>query len=211
MKDSTVISYLKELSHRKPGENTWPQLHEQERIWMLALESLCDKQPELLDQVSQSVPTIKLPMELPGELRIPIRLQVTVANVFLNDRIEWDFLASPSSPSLLTTPEYVAQSICRDVGLGGEFVTAVAHQIREQLTLVSKWIRLTGYHFDGGPILEPEMAEWFLEVLDEAHGDDLQVSFCSMPSFDVPSLITYVTNSLFAGLLYHTWTNTLCV
>jgi hypothetical protein len=56
-------------------------------------------------------------MELPGELRIPIRLQVIVANVFLNDRIEWDLLASTST--LLF--HYIAQSICRDVGLGCEF------------------------------------------------------------------------------------------
>ena len=48
------------------------------------------------------------------------------------DQFEWDFSES------LNTPEQFALSLCSDLGLGGEFATAIAYSIRGQLSWHSK-------------------------------------------------------------------------
>ena len=48
------------------------------------------------------------------------------------DQFEWD-LSEP-----LNTPEEFALSLCSDLGLGGEFATAIAYSIRGQLSWHSK-------------------------------------------------------------------------
>jgi len=44
------------------------------------------------------------------------------------DQLEWD-LSEPQN-----SPEQVALKICAELGLGGEFVTAIAYSIRGQLS-----------------------------------------------------------------------------
>ena len=44
------------------------------------------------------------------------------------DQLEWD-LSEPNN-----SPEQVALKICAELGLGGEFVTAIAYSIRGQLS-----------------------------------------------------------------------------
>ena len=48
------------------------------------------------------------------------------------DQFEWD-LSEPQN-----TPEQFALSLCSDLGLGGEFATAIAYSIRGQLSWHSK-------------------------------------------------------------------------
>ena len=60
----------------------------------------------------------------------------------------------------------MATSICTELGLGGEFVTSIAHMIREQVYMYLKCLHLIGYPMDGSPVLDSEASEWFLEVLD---------------------------------------------
>ena len=48
------------------------------------------------------------------------------------DQFEWD-LSNP-----LNNPEDFARCLCADLGLGGEFVTAVAYSIRGQLSWHAK-------------------------------------------------------------------------
>ena len=48
------------------------------------------------------------------------------------DQFEWD-LSEP-----LNNPEQFALSLCSDLGLGGEFATAIAYSIRGQLSWHSK-------------------------------------------------------------------------
>jgi len=50
-----------------------------------------------------------------------------VANISLQDQIEWDMSEKQN------TPEKFASQLCRDLGLGGEFVTAISYSIRGQL------------------------------------------------------------------------------
>ena len=50
-------------------------------------------------------------------------------NGFMTDfrKIEWDMSEKQN------TPEKFASQLCRDLGLGGEFVTAISYSIRGQL------------------------------------------------------------------------------
>ena len=44
------------------------------------------------------------------------------------DQVEWDMAEKEN------TPEKFAEQYCRELGLGGEFVTTIAYSIRGQLT-----------------------------------------------------------------------------
>ena len=57
-----------------------------------------------------------------------IKLNVHVGNVSVVDQIEWDMAEKEN------TPEQFATQYCRELGLGGEFVTTIAYSIRGQLT-----------------------------------------------------------------------------
>ncbi|VEL14770.1 unnamed protein product [Protopolystoma xenopodis] len=61
------------------------------------------------------------------DTRVIIRLNVHVGNILLMDQFEWD-LSEPSN-----SPEEFAKRLCAELGLGGEFLTAVAYSIRGQL------------------------------------------------------------------------------
>ncbi|KAJ1930220.1 SWI/SNF chromatin-remodeling complex subunit [Tieghemiomyces parasiticus] len=51
-------------------------------------------------------------------------------------------------------PERFAAAFCADLGLSGEFLTAIAHSIREQLFTYTKSLLLLGYPFDGSATLD---------------------------------------------------------
>ncbi|KAI8644192.1 hypothetical protein BD408DRAFT_413851 [Parasitella parasitica] len=61
------------------------------------------------------------------ELRTLIKLDIIVGNRILNDQFEWDITCKRNSP------ESFAETMATDLGLGGEFKTAIAHSIREQI------------------------------------------------------------------------------
>lgn len=61
------------------------------------------------------------------DTRVIIRLNIHVGNTSLVDQFEWD-LSEPEN-----SPELFASRLCAELGLGGEFVTAVAYSIRGQL------------------------------------------------------------------------------
>ena len=55
-------------------------------------------------------------------------MNIHVGNISLVDQLEWD-LSEPNN-----SPEQVALKICAELGLGGEFVTAIAYSVRGQLS-----------------------------------------------------------------------------
>ena len=61
--------------------------------------------------------------------RVIIKLNIQVGNTNLIDQFEWDMADSNNSP------EYFAKVLCAELGLAGEFHTAIAYQIRGQLAL----------------------------------------------------------------------------
>ena len=52
---------------------------------------------------------------------------MVVGNILLEDQIEWDMSETEN------TPERFAQSYCKELGLGGEFVPTIAYAVRGQL------------------------------------------------------------------------------
>lgn len=69
------------------------------------------------------------------------QLNIHVGNISLVDQFEWD-ISEPQNQ-----PEQFALALCSDLGLGGEFVTAVAYSIRGQLS----WHQKT-YAFSEAPL-----------------------------------------------------------
>jgi len=59
--------------------------------------------------------------------RVIIKLNIHVGNMSLVDQFEWDISETKNSP------EEYAHKLCSELGLGGEFVTAVAYSIRGQV------------------------------------------------------------------------------
>lgn len=97
------------------------------------------------------------------------QLDITLDNIQLVDRFEWD-LSNPTN-----SPEQFAATFATDLGFGGEFETAVAHSIREQLDIYTKSLCILGYS-KGTTIIDEELRREFLPVLSDVfrpNGPDL--------------------------------------
>jgi len=64
--------------------------------------------------------------------RVVIKLNIHVGNISLVDQFEWDLSDENNNP------EEFSRKLCADLGLGGEFVTAVLYSIRGQLAYHGK-------------------------------------------------------------------------
>lgn len=94
-----------------------------------AIRQQCEKMPDVNDF-----------QEMP-DTRIVIKLNIHIGNISLNDQFEWD-ISDPDN-----SPEDFANRLCSELGLGGEFVTAVAYSIRGQIS----WHQQT-YAFSENPL-----------------------------------------------------------
>lgn len=90
------------------------------------------------------------------EMRILIRLNITIGPHTLEDKFEWE-LNNP-----LNSPEEFAQSMSRELSLSGEFTTAIAHCIREQSQLFTRSLYIVGHPFDGRPLEDSDLISAFL-------------------------------------------------
>ncbi|KAK6501487.1 SWI/SNF chromatin-remodeling complex subunit [Arthrobotrys musiformis] len=117
---------------------------------------------QIVDQVTDYHPHIfledtALDPQLPysayknDDMRILIKINVTIGEHTLTDQFEWDVNCPENSP------EEFAQCLTREMSLSGEFATAVAHQIREQSQLYTKYLYFVGYPFDGRPIEDEDL------------------------------------------------------
>ena len=107
----------------------------------------------------------KIPERTLGELRVPIKVNVVINDTQLVDKFEWDILNCHEGDA-----EEFATQLCDEMGLPGEFATAVSHIIREQTQMYHKALLFTGYSFDGAPIQEEETRLHLLPQLKT--GDD---------------------------------------
>ncbi|KAG8678306.1 SWI/SNF chromatin-remodeling complex subunit, partial [Ceratobasidium sp. 394] len=96
------------------------------------------------------------------ELRVLVKLDVIVGTMNLTDQFEWD-INNPDN-----SPEEFAEVYCRDLGLGGEFKTAVAHSIREQASVYQKSLFLVGHPFDGTPVADDELRAAMLPPIEHS-------------------------------------------
>ncbi len=90
------------------------------------------------------------------EMRILIKLNITIGQHTLVDQFEWEI----NNP--LNSPEEFARQMTRDLSLSGEFTTAIAHSIREQSQLFTRSLYVTGHPFDGRPVEDQELKAGFL-------------------------------------------------
>lgn len=122
---------------------------------------------QIVDQLEDFYPSVcsdedALDPELPysayknDEMRILIKLNITIGQVTLVDQFEWEI----NNP--LNSPEEFASSMSRDLSLSGEFATAIAHCIREQSQLFTKSLYSIGHPFDGRPVEDPDLVAAFL-------------------------------------------------
>ncbi|KAL8614041.1 SWI SNF, matrix associated, actin dependent regulator of chromatin, subfamily b, member 1 [Nucella lapillus] len=127
--------------------------------------------PAIAQSIRQQVeahPAVETNPEDPAcDQRVIVKLNIHVGNISLVDQFEWD-LGEPEN-----SPEEFANKLCAELGLGGEFVTAIAYSIRGQLG----WHQRT-YAFSESPLPTVEVAVrnqaeadvWcpFLETLTDA-------------------------------------------
>lgn len=90
------------------------------------------------------------------EMRILIKLNVTIGAHTLVDQFEWDI----NDP--MNSPEEFARSMTNELSLSGEFTTAIAHSIREQCQMFTKSLYITGHPFDGRPVEDADVRDSFL-------------------------------------------------
>ena len=87
------------------------------------------------------------------------QLNIHVGNISLNDQFEWDMGDKSNSP------EETATKLCSELGLGGEFVTAIAYSIRGQLL----WHQRT-YAFRLLLFSFISLTDWLWVLLTHSHG-----------------------------------------
>lgn len=92
------------------------------------------------------------------EMRVLIKLNITIGPHTLVDQFEWEI----NNP--LNNPEDFAKQMTKDLSLSGEFTTAIAHQIREQSQMFTKSLYITGHPFDGRPIEDSDLRDSFLST-----------------------------------------------
>lgn len=92
------------------------------------------------------------------EMRVLIKLNITIGQHTLVDQFEWE-INNPSN-----SPEEFAASMARDLSLSGEFTTAIAHCIREQSQLFTKSLYSVGHPFDGRPVEDSDLVSAFLQT-----------------------------------------------
>ncbi|KAJ9119163.1 hypothetical protein QFC22_003655 [Naganishia vaughanmartiniae] len=125
-----------------------------------------DERPETVDALMADLPE----QESAEDLRIKIQLDIVSGAMHLSDSFEWELTSSVS-------PEQFAEVYAAELGLNGEFKTAIAHDIREQVYLYMKSLAMVGYTFDGGAVTDLELRQEFLPpVTDVVRKDEQSIA-----------------------------------
>lgn len=115
----------------------------------------------VLTAINEQIKSYKrTPDKTMGELRVPIKIDVTINNSQLTDQFEWDILNAGEHDA-----EDFAVVMCDELNLPGEFATLIAHSIREQAQMFHKALHVIGYSFDGLLIHEDEIRTRLLPSL----------------------------------------------
>ncbi|KAA8564120.1 hypothetical protein EYC84_012101 [Monilinia fructicola] len=127
-----------------------------QRILQQMTEQICDFHPPIYtteDPLDEMLPYTAYKND---EMRILIKLNITIGPHTLEDKFEWDI----NNP--LNSPEEFAQIMAIDLSLSGEFTTAIAHCIREQSQLFVRSLYGIGHPFDGRPVEDADLVAAFL-------------------------------------------------
>ena len=118
-------------------------------------EQLNDFHPHIFTDEEALDPHLPYTAYKNDEMRIIIKLNITIGSRTLVDQFEWEI----NNP--LNQPEEFARQMARDLSLNGEFTTAIAHSIREQSQLFTRSLYVVGHPFDGRPIEDHELLASF--------------------------------------------------
>ncbi|PYI04344.1 SWI-SNF complex subunit [Aspergillus sclerotiicarbonarius CBS 121057] len=119
-------------------------------------EQLCDYYPQIFMEEEPLDPHLPYSAYKNDEMRILVKLNITIGQHTLIDQFEWDINDPHNSP------EDFAARMTDDLSLSGEFTTAIAHSIREQSQLFTKSLYILSHPFDGRPIDDPDLKTAFL-------------------------------------------------
>lgn len=119
-------------------------------------EQIQDYHPHIFIEEEALDPRLLYNAYKDDEMRITIKLNITIGQHTLVDQFEWEI----NNP--LNSPELFAEQMTRDLSLAGEFTTAIAHSIREQSQLFTRGLFVTGHPFDGRPVEDQELKAGFL-------------------------------------------------
>lgn len=119
-------------------------------------EQIMDYYPQIYMQEEPLDPQLPYTAHRNDEMRILIKLNITIGQHTLIDQFEWDINDPHNSP------EEFALRLTDDLSLSGEFTTAIAHSIREQSQLFTKSLYIVNHPFDGRPIEDPDLSTSFL-------------------------------------------------
>ncbi|GLA46371.1 SWI/SNF chromatin-remodeling complex subunit [Aspergillus niger] len=119
-------------------------------------EQLCDYYPQIFMEEEPLDPHLPYSAYKNDEMRILVKLNITIGQHTLIDQFEWDINDPHNSP------EEFAERMTDDLSLSGEFTTAIAHSIREQSQLFTKSLYILSHPFDGRPIDDPDLKTAFL-------------------------------------------------
>ncbi|KAL2829160.1 hypothetical protein BDW59DRAFT_37256 [Aspergillus cavernicola] len=119
-------------------------------------EQLCDHYPHLNIEEEPLDPHLPYSAYKNDEMRIVVKLNITIGQNTLVDQFEWD-INDPHN-----NPEEFAERMTTDLSLSGEFTTAIAHSIREQSQLFTKSLYILSHPFDGRPVDDPDLKTSFL-------------------------------------------------
>ncbi|GAA6058727.1 hypothetical protein JCM10212_003415 [Sporobolomyces blumeae] len=116
-----------------------------------------------------SLDQLDVPLDMGSEeLRITIKLDITLDSIQLVDRFEWDISNSRNSP------EDFAESFASELGLTGEFRTAIAHSIREQVDNYVRSLSALGFVPGAGVPDEDLRREFLPAVFDVFRSDGVE-------------------------------------
>lgn len=118
-------------------------------------EQISDYHPHAFCDISEPKYASSTSIYRDEDMRIIIKLDITVGQHNLIDKFEWDMNCSENSP------EEFAETLCQELNLSGEFCTAIAHAIREQQQIFTKSLFLAGHPFDGTMISDEDIRREF--------------------------------------------------
>ncbi|OAX84291.1 hypothetical protein ACJ72_01333 [Emergomyces africanus] len=118
-------------------------------------DQLADFYPQVFMEEEALDPHLPYHAYKNDEMRILVKLNITIGQHTLVDQFEWEI----NNP--LNSPEEFAIQMTKDLSLPGEFTTAIAHSIREQIQLFTKSLYILSHPFDGRPIEDPDLKSSF--------------------------------------------------
>ncbi len=127
-----------------------------DQVYSSIEEQIRDYHPQVFIREEALDPHLPYHAYKDDEMRITIKLNITIGQQTLVDQFEWDM----NNP--MNCAEDFAKLMAHDLSLPGEFTTAIAHSIREQSQLFTRGLYVTGHPFDGRPIEDQELKASFL-------------------------------------------------